>query len=571
MDASELARVSAALQKQVTRDLSPIWGISATVDPFPRLEDLPAGYWPLVLTYRELGLDAGIHLDERGQPFALVEMSPSWSLTASHLCLEMLSDPYGNRMLVGVSPRPDQGEVEFMADICDPCVHPQYAYVVNDVLVSDFCTPEFWEPTSRLQRYSFTGALQAPLEILPGGHLRWYDPRTESWWTRRIEGNTFTDLNLGRADAKSVTAREFLDACTPQHLLSTKMSLDAFEARMGQRHEQALQAARSRAYGLRAAFGHLRGVQPAGDAQLQAAVQSLRSRSDRPGRPQVFGALLRASLEAATSETDAPPPTPRQGSTMYADAGAQPPAPFSPDDVVLVEEPEDLTRVSHPPTAAPAATITQPTVGDSGTVQERPRTVPPPLPPTPPPAPLPSFAAPSTLSPVARYQGPLLGVSDRALSVMGIAAAIVLGLALHARLSPQPSSVAATLAPSVPAVATAAAPTITPAPVAAAPIAAAPIATTPAAAAPPAAAPAAAAPVTAATVTAATVAAATVAPAPTAAPVAPTPAAPTPEAVALAHRPVPRPKAPVAAPAPRPAPAEPRAQDSLDSLIDDRR
>src|SRR5215471_12938494 len=93
------------------------------------------------------------------------------------------------------------------------------------------------------------------------------------------------------------------------------MSLDAFEARMGQRHEQALAAARTRAFGLRASFGHLRGVQPAGD-EVGAAIQSLRSRSDRPGRPQVFGTLLRASLEAASSDMDSPPMTPRQGSTM---------------------------------------------------------------------------------------------------------------------------------------------------------------------------------------------------------------------------------------------------------------
>jgi hypothetical protein len=67
MNASEPARVSAALQKQVTRDLAPVWGISATVDAFPCLEDLPAGCWPLVLTFRELGTDAGIHIDEKGQ------------------------------------------------------------------------------------------------------------------------------------------------------------------------------------------------------------------------------------------------------------------------------------------------------------------------------------------------------------------------------------------------------------------------------------------------------------------------------------------------------------------------
>src|SRR5262245_46055653 len=34
INASELARVSAALQKQMLRDFSPIWQVAATVDPF---------------------------------------------------------------------------------------------------------------------------------------------------------------------------------------------------------------------------------------------------------------------------------------------------------------------------------------------------------------------------------------------------------------------------------------------------------------------------------------------------------------------------------------------------------
>lgn len=35
----DLMRVSAALQKQASRDLAPIWEISATVDAFASLED----------------------------------------------------------------------------------------------------------------------------------------------------------------------------------------------------------------------------------------------------------------------------------------------------------------------------------------------------------------------------------------------------------------------------------------------------------------------------------------------------------------------------------------------------
>ena len=43
----DVLKVSAALQKQVTRDLEPIWEISATVDAFDKAEDVPVGYWPL--------------------------------------------------------------------------------------------------------------------------------------------------------------------------------------------------------------------------------------------------------------------------------------------------------------------------------------------------------------------------------------------------------------------------------------------------------------------------------------------------------------------------------------------
>jgi hypothetical protein len=38
---SQLTKVSAALQKQATRDLVQFWNVKATVDAFARLEDLP--------------------------------------------------------------------------------------------------------------------------------------------------------------------------------------------------------------------------------------------------------------------------------------------------------------------------------------------------------------------------------------------------------------------------------------------------------------------------------------------------------------------------------------------------
>src|SRR5215212_7627617 len=100
IDPSDLTKVSAALQKQATRDLVQFWNVKATVDAFPRLEDVPIGYWPIIMMddIHQAGA-AGIHLDENGQPFALVTASERldvWSLTASHELIELLVDPFGN-------------------------------------------------------------------------------------------------------------------------------------------------------------------------------------------------------------------------------------------------------------------------------------------------------------------------------------------------------------------------------------------------------------------------------------------------------------------------------------------
>src|SRR5919204_1866239 len=160
-DPSDVSRVAAALQRQAARDLGPIWDRTATVDAFPRLEDVPVGYWPMIVE-TDIGVRgaAGVHEDKDGQPFALITMSDSWSLTASHEMLEMLADPFGKRIIAGRSPKRGQGRVEFLVEVCDPCEADEFAYTVNDVLVSDFYTPHFFDPKpAQGVRYSFTEAI----------------------------------------------------------------------------------------------------------------------------------------------------------------------------------------------------------------------------------------------------------------------------------------------------------------------------------------------------------------------------------------------------------------------------
>src|SRR5260370_41371068 len=90
----DLTMVAAALQKQVTRELGPTWNIDATVDSFASPDDVPLGYWHVIIADTIPFNAGGIHLNEdNGQPYALVRYSDDWSVTTSPEVIEMLVDP----------------------------------------------------------------------------------------------------------------------------------------------------------------------------------------------------------------------------------------------------------------------------------------------------------------------------------------------------------------------------------------------------------------------------------------------------------------------------------------------
>ncbi|TDX02345.1 hypothetical protein [Dinghuibacter silviterrae] len=181
---AELAQASAALQKQVLRDLGPIWGISASVDSFPDLKSVPLGYWPIIITENMKDPSSeGYHNDHHNQPYALVKADNSWQMTCSHEMCEMLVDPYGNRLEAAGSLDPKQGKVHYLVEVCDPCEDASYAYSINGILVCDFYTPNFFDPqVAPGVRYSFTGAITKPCEVLKNGYLSWQDPVSRGWY-----------------------------------------------------------------------------------------------------------------------------------------------------------------------------------------------------------------------------------------------------------------------------------------------------------------------------------------------------------------------------------------------------
>jgi len=224
IDADLVHSAAAALNLQVTRDLPQFWPISATVMYLPNPKKVPAGVWPVQLVKTLPPDEGGFHSDKHKQPYSKVIASktdPTWTVDASHEILEMLVDPYGNRMQSSIAIEIVDGKIQdgtdqygYLVEACDPCEDNSCAYTINGVAVSDFITPHFYDPIlTPGTRYSFTGAIKGPRQILPGGYISWVDAEKDEWQQLMYvdPSKPPTIQNLGKADS-SKSLREWIDS-----------------------------------------------------------------------------------------------------------------------------------------------------------------------------------------------------------------------------------------------------------------------------------------------------------------------------------------------------------------------
>jgi len=222
IDPELMQAVAAALTIQVTRDLPQFWNVQATVTYEPNASKIPAGVWPVFLVKTLPPGEGGFHLDQHNQPYAKVIASPEsdeWTIDASHETLEMLVDPNGNRLQPSTSIQIENGKIVdgtgqfgYLVEACDPCEADNYAYPIQGVAVSDFLTPHFYDPVvTPGTRYSFTGAIKTPRQILPGGYISWVNQQTNEMqqllWVDPTKAPKI--VNLGPASGASL--REWVD------------------------------------------------------------------------------------------------------------------------------------------------------------------------------------------------------------------------------------------------------------------------------------------------------------------------------------------------------------------------
>lgn len=213
---AKLQHLATALQEQVVRDFAPIWKVSATVSAYRNATQVPSGHWPIFIQDDiHMAGAAGVHLDRYNQPYALVESAGPVSLTLSHELLELLADPWGNRMVAGYGPPNTEfarKRVRYLVEVCDPCEGQEFAYHIGDVLVSDFLLPNYWNTLNRKgQHYSFTGAIDHVRTVLADGYVSWADEAGEWWQLTNFGAAEVRDLGVSSKVVDSASIRQVID------------------------------------------------------------------------------------------------------------------------------------------------------------------------------------------------------------------------------------------------------------------------------------------------------------------------------------------------------------------------
>ena len=219
----QVKRVAAALDVQMRRDLKPIWDVDAEVMALEDSHVIPAGVSPVIIVDQTPGNFAGVHTITQGVPWAMVSTKRDWALAASHECIEMVVDPSGEAtrpsaglaLVKGALTETDE-TFDYLLEACDPIEDSDHAYKIGDVLVSDFYTPNYFDPAVRAGvRYSCNGALTRPREVRPGGYLSWRHPVTRRLQQlRNFDGFAIVDLP-DRAGGTATTTRLHVDMNTP--------------------------------------------------------------------------------------------------------------------------------------------------------------------------------------------------------------------------------------------------------------------------------------------------------------------------------------------------------------------
>ncbi len=190
---TDVGPVVVALQKQVTNDFRPVWGADAELTIVPKGTQPPSGSWWLVLLDDSDQANAlGYHdLTTEGLPIGKafvasdLKAGTSWTVTASHELLEMLGDPNIN-LAVFVQNSITAG-ILYAYEVCDACEDDSTGHQIDNVLLSDFVYPAWFESfrTEGSTQFDRMKKMQTPFQLLVNGYIGVFNVTAGSGWQQQ--------------------------------------------------------------------------------------------------------------------------------------------------------------------------------------------------------------------------------------------------------------------------------------------------------------------------------------------------------------------------------------------------
>ncbi len=207
---TDITTAVVALQQQVTNDFRPVWGTDAELKMVSQGASAPTGTWWLaILDDSDQAGTLGYHdLTPDGLPMGKVfaasdlKAGTSWTVTASHELLEMLVDP--NINLTAFVQNANTTGTLYAYEVCDACEDDSFGYPINNVLVSDFVYPAWFESfrTKGSTQFDRMNQIQNALQLLTGGYIGVFNVTDGSGWQQTAEKNLSNLRHRGQVGSR---------------------------------------------------------------------------------------------------------------------------------------------------------------------------------------------------------------------------------------------------------------------------------------------------------------------------------------------------------------------------------
>jgi len=150
-----------------------------------------------------------------GKVFAASDLKAgtSWTVTASHELLEMLGDPNIN-LTVFVENNNTAG-ILYAYEVCDACEDDSLGYQIDNVLLSDFVYPSWFESfrSEGSTQFDRMNKIQNPFQLLVNGYIGVFHVASGSGWQQQTAGKRPANALHGEPWARAENAEAFLTNC----------------------------------------------------------------------------------------------------------------------------------------------------------------------------------------------------------------------------------------------------------------------------------------------------------------------------------------------------------------------